>query len=123
VYLLVDGIDLAAHLLQIEGWRGGGRPSLGRGFRGSLLTPSHQIIRADNTPSIPRIWRRISSPTVPSVSMRVYAYSPRDLFSRSAMLIRAAARQVEIWPTMLGTLLLAMTIRVVLGARGITLSG
>ena len=34
------------------------------------------------------------------------------------MLSRCAARQVEIWPTMLGTLLLAMARRVVLGTRG-----
>ncbi len=39
------------------------------------------------------------------------------------MLSRRAARQVEIWPTMLGTLPLAMARRVVLGTRGSTASG
>ena len=39
------------------------------------------------------------------------------------MLIPALARQVEIWPTMFGTLLLAIARRVVFGARGSTASG
>ena len=39
------------------------------------------------------------------------------------MFTLSPARQVEIWPTMFGTLLLAMTRRVVPGTRGITASG
>ena len=39
------------------------------------------------------------------------------------MLSLAAARQVEICPTMFGTLLLAIASRVVLGTRGSTASG
>src|SRR6185437_13879665 len=64
------------------------------------LQEEDQIRRADRTPSM-----------------------ARTLFSRSAMLILALARQVEICPTMFGTLLLATARRMVLAARGSTASG
>jgi len=66
---------------------------------------------------------RTPASTAPSVSISEYAYSPFDLFSSSAMFSEAPASSVEIWPTMLGTLLLAMQMREVLGARGSTISG
>ena len=46
-----------------------------------------------------------------STSTRVYAISPRDLLTMLWMLSPERAIVVEIWPSMLGTLALAMPMR------------
>src|SRR5689334_1240746 len=133
--VLIDRVDAAAHILEpVRPSRRGGRgrrrgagrlPRKAATGSGSGRAPKHgfQRIRAESTPSIARMRASSSAPSMPSASMSVYAYSPRDLLSRSAMLMFWAARQVEICPTMLGTLRFATPRRVVFGTRGNTASG
>src|SRR5665213_2581567 len=125
--LLIDLIDARPELLE-----SGRRVDLVPrpcGRRASLLLRAHahhsggRTSRADSTPSIARSRSISTSSAAPSASMSVKAYSPRERLSSSAIFSPAPARQVEICPTMFGTLLLAMAMRCEPGWRGSTASG
>src|SRR4030095_15106464 len=67
--------------------------------------------RTDSTPWIAAIASIAACGTGLSTSTSVYAISPRDLLTMLWMLRPALAIAVEIWPSMFGTLALAMPMR------------
>src|SRR3569832_89860 len=90
-----------------------------------LCVKNHRLFykaRTASTPSI-RSMRSLTDAGIGlSTSISVYATSPFDLFNISMMLSPAPAMAVEICPTMVGTLALAMATRWP-SLRGITTSG
>src|SRR5438874_9459181 len=69
------------------------------------------IARTDSTPSIADIESTTAGWIGLSTSTSVYAISPRDLLTMLWMLRPDFAIAVEIWPTMFGTLALAIATR------------